>query len=947
MAPVGGGPQAAIFDMDGVITRTARLHAAAWKETFDELLRQHARAGVPYRPFDEYAEYRAYVDGKPRREGVRSFLRAREMALSEEEEENVARRKDMLFERLLNQQGAQTFPSTLTLIEALRARGIKTGVVTSSRHGRQILQAAGITALFDACLDGVDLDALGLKGKPHPDMFLRAAERLGSAPQRTMVFEDALAGVQAGRRGEFGLVVGVDRDGSGAALGRAGADIVVPDLAGLDIEQLDAAFRTHQEQVAWRIEEEGFDRTRERQMESLFAVGNGYLGVRGALDSPLVVSQCDLFIAGIYDRKHIDLPYSEIEFFTPDRGGDPYAELVPLPFPFRLEISVEGAALDFAGSYGCELRRVLDLRRGVLHHKAVYETPGGRRSTVSTRRCASLADPHLLLQEAVVTPENHWGVVALNASLRDPDLAARHPHLELIEHMKMIDLEFVHYATRTSGFQICIASRILRGPNLLRRLVSVFTNRDGADPKAAALAHLQALEGTDFDGLFTAHAAKWAGFWSNADIHVPDHPAIEQALRFGSYHLRSSASDDARVSIGARTLTGRAYEGHVFWDTEIFMLPFYLHVEPARARTLLLYRHHTLDGARRRARSLGYLGACFAWESTVTGDDVTPTRILLKSTGKEIPIFTGSQQVHVSADIAYSVWRYWQATGDEEFLVGPGAEILYETARFWASRMTRGERQHHIRGVVGPDEYHHAVDDNAYTNWMARFNLDRAAWLAQHAGVNKTEAEEWTGLAQSLYVPAPDARGVIEQFEGFFALEDYPLTKEERFKAPVSRLFDWEQINRLKLLKQADVLMLPVLFPEAFSDAVVAANYRYYEPLTDHGSSLSPSVHAAIAARIGLQEDAERYWKQSLWLDLSNTMNNSMLGVHAAAMGGTWQALIFGFLGIRFTEAGPQADARAAERLPAGWSRVELTLAYRGQAHPVTVARPPERKANQ
>jgi alpha,alpha-trehalose phosphorylase len=938
VALISGGLRAAIFDMDGVITRTAHLHAAAWKETFDDLLRCHARHGEPYRPFDERAEYRAYVDGKPRREGVRSFLRARDITLSAEEEEHVAKRKDTLFERLLREQGVETFASTLSLIKTLRARDVKTAVVTSSRHGRDILQSAGITALFDMCLDGVDLDELGLKGKPDPDMFQRAAKALDVAPAHAMIVEDAVAGVRAGRRGDFGLVVGVDRGDNAVALKRAGADVVVPDLAGLGVEELEAAFRTHQQEIAWRIEQEGFDRVRERQMESLFTVGNGYLGVRGALDSPLPGSQCDLFIAGVYDRKRADLPYSETEFLAPDRA-DQYAELVPLPFPFQLKISVEGAPLDFASPFGRELRRMLDLRCGVLHNEAVYETPGGRRTTIRTRRCASLADQHLLLQEAVVTPENHWGAVALDAPLDDADLAARYPHLERLEHMATDDLEFVRYATLASGFQICIASRVLREPNILRRLISVFTSRDGADPRAAVLAHSQALDGNRFEELFAAHAAKWADFWSKADIRVAGRPSIEQALRFGSYHLRLPAGDDARVSISARTLSGRAYEGHVFWDTEIFMLPFYLHTEPARARNLLLYRHHTLDGAHRHARDLGYRGACFAWESTVTGDDVTPTRILLKSTDKEIPIFTGSQQVHVTADIAYAVWRYWEATRDETFLAGPGADLLFETARFWASRVTRGERHYHIRGVVGPDEYHHAVNDNAYTNWMARFNLDRAAWLAQHSGINKAETEEWAGLAQSLYVPAPDERGIIEQFEGFFALGDYPLPKEERFKAPVSRLFDWKEINRMKLLKQADVLMLPLLFPEAFSDEVVAANYRYYEPLTDHGSSLSPSVHAAIAARIGLHEDSERYWKRSLWLDLSNAMDNSMLGVHPAAMGGTWQALVFGLLGVRFNEVGPQADARAAQRLPAGWDRVELTLAYRGRMHAVKVTR--------
>lgn len=318
---------------------------------------------------------------------------------------------------------------------------------------------------------------------------------------------------------------------------------------------------------------------------------------------------------------------------------------------------------------------------------------------------------------------------------------------------------------------------------------------------------------------------------------------------------------------------------------------------------------------------------------------MTPRKILLRSTGKEIPIFTGSQQVHVTADIAYAVWRYWETTLDEEFLAGPGAELLYETARFWASRAELGEGHHHIRGVVGPDEYHHSVNDNTYTNWMARFNLEKAAWVARRTGTNVQEAQEWSGIAASLFVPAPRLDGVIEQFEGFFALEDYRLAARERFKAPVSRLFDWEQINRLKILKQADVLMLPLLFPDAFSDDVVLANYRYYEPRTDHGSSLSPAVHAAIAARVGLREDAQRYFDQALWLDLSNAMDNSMLGVHPATMGGVWQALVFGFLGVRFTDAGPQPHEHAAERLPPGWKSVELALAWRNTTRYVRVER--------
>jgi beta-phosphoglucomutase family hydrolase len=934
---------AAIFDMDGVLTRTARLHAAAWKALFDAFLAARGEA-----PFDEVADYRRYVDGKPRREGLRSFLAARGIALTEEEEAVLAAKKDALFERRLHEQGVEAFASSVALIEALRALGVRIGVVTSSRHGREVLAAAGIAPLVDASLDGVDLERRALKGKPDPDMFIECARALGAAPGSTLLFEDALAGVQAGRRGGFGLVVGVDRAGQREALARAGADLVVQDLSELDAGRLEAAFRARQEEIAWRVEQEGFDASREHQMESLFAIGNGYLGVRGALDTPLPGSQADLFVAGIYDRKHPERPYSELEFLAPERGEARYSELATLSFTFTLDIRVGGEALGFAGPHARELRRVLDLARGVLTIEAEYETPGGRRTSVTTRRCACLQDAHLLLQEARVTPLGHREAIECAAPLDGRELAERHPHLERLECGAAGDAAVLRVATLDSRLEVCIASRVRVSregagePLLLRRFVSVFTSRDGGEPRAAALAHLEALDWEAFEPQLSMHSARWAAFWKAADVRIPGRAAAEQALRFGAYHLRAAAGADERVSVPARALTGRAYEGHIFWDAEIFMLPFYLHVAPELARSALLYRHHTLEGARRRAHALGYRGACFAWESTVTGDDVTPREIRLKSSGKRIPVFTGTQQIHVTADIAYAVWRYWEATRDEAFLAGPGAELLAETARFWASRVERGASHCHIRGVVGPDEYHHSVNDNAFTNWMARFNLERAAWVAGETkprGVAAGEAGHWREVAASLYCPEPNADGVIEQFEGFFALEDYALAEEGRYSAPVHRLFDWERINRLKLIKQADVLMLPFLFPDAFSDEVVAANYRYYEPLTDHASSLSPPMHAALAARLGWREEAERHWRRGLYLDLSNAMDNSPLGVHPACMGGTWQALVFGFLGVRCEEDAPRLDARAGARLPSGWRSVALTLAWRGKRYALQARR--------
>lgn len=723
---------------------------------------------------------------------------------------------------------------------------------------------------------------------------------------------------------------------------------------------------------AWRIEQEGFDPALEHSVETIFTVGNGYMGVRGALDAPLPGAAGDLLIAGVYDQKQPQQPYSEHEFLHIGHAGYPYTELVSAPFPFRVKVKVDGEALDMMNSRWRAHRRVLELREGSLYREVTFETDGARRTTMRSIRCASAADPHLLLQELNICLDNHSGMVDIDASLADPDIGAHHPHLvPLAMDATDPDTDIQCFGTRASGYTICVAScGVLVGHEaesspwrlpvtigetiVFRRYVAVYTNRDVSDPRAAAIEHARMQSHAGFEKAFAAHVASWRGTWERADISVPGSPAAEQALRFQAYHLFSAADRDPRVSVGARALTGRAYEGHVFWDVEIFMLPFYLHTFPDIARTLLGYRHHTLDGARRRAAELGFRGACYAWESTVTGDDVTPNAILLKTTGKEIPIFTGDQQIHVTADVAYGVWRYFEATQDAEFLRDTGVEILIETARFWASRVVQEGGAYHIRGVVGPDEYHHSVNDNAYTNWMARLNLEKAHWAVDWMQRNHQlawneisdrlllaagEVEHWREVAQELYVPLPNAEGVIEQFEGFFDLGDYALPKEERFKAPLSRLFDWDKINRLKLIKQADVLMLPHLFPQAFSRQTLAANYHYYEPITDHGSSLSPAIHAAIAARLGLHDDAERYWRQSLWLDLSNVMGNSVLGVHAAGMGGTWQALVFGFLGVRFTEDGPVLHPDAASRLPQRWRGVRLRLAWRGRAYPIEVTR--------
>lgn len=751
---------------------------------------------------------------------------------------------------------------------------------------------------------------------------------------------------------------------------------------------------------AWTIEQQGFDPFREREMESIFCQGNGTLGSRGFSIPMLPSSHADLMIAGVYERKLISRPYSEPEFLTEDPRGGLLSELVSFPSPFRLGLKVEGRDI-FAGSVEtAQHERALDLRNGALIQRFVFQLDSLRRVSVRSSRCISLKDPHLLLQEiqffetreslSVLGSVGEVTRIEIDFSVMDQDFQLKYPNLkrafdEYFEnHPQLGKLQRCAFLTPHSGCRIDVVSQskvmsqsqsnlreigALNSPfNLspseilkIRRWIWVI-NRSGLeaqlDLKDWDQERFKEVRDNEdyFDQQWIESDHEWKKFWKSSDIRFEGAPELEQFQRFNLYQLRIAADSPSSepssppcYSIPARGLSGRAYEGHIFWDADVFVAPFFVFNEPQIARGMLCYRHQTLNGAKKRAEKMGYSGACFAWESTLTGEDVTPSEISLKSAGVKIPIFTGSQQIHITADVAYSVWNYWEMTRDLEFFEKAGIEILIETARFWASRVEELEGRFHIRRVVGPDEYHHDVDDNAYTNWMARFNLEKAAWavetfrkppdsLNELATSLLDESVRWRDIANQMYFPMrPD--GVIEQFAGFFNLQTVELKKEELFTPPVERLFEWQKVNQLQVIKQADVLMIFYLFPDAFESKVIEANYRYYEPVTDHGSSLSPPVYAAIAAQIGRLEDAENYWRRSILLDLKNFMNNTSLGIHVGCMGATWQTLVFHLLGIRMGESGPILPDRVWQRLPRGCDAIRLNLKFRGIEFPIEISR--------
>ena len=479
----------------------------------------------------------------------------------------------------------------------------------------------------------------------------------------------------------------------------------------------------------------------------------------------------------------------------------------------------------------------------------------------------------------------------------------------------------------------------------LRKLVACTTSRDSAEPASAAAGVLGRLIQAGGAALLSAQSQAWAAVWAAADVEISAVEETQRQVRFALYHLIGSAHPDERTSIGARALAGERYRGHVFWDTETFVWPFFLFTEPQTARALLMYRYHTLNGARNKARAMGYRGALYAWESTDTGEETTPPFINVPGIGRQA-ILTGIEEHHLAADIAYAIVQYRQATEDDEFFFDYGAEMLLEIARFWASRATPGDDgRYHILKVIGPDEYHDSVDDNAYTNvmaqWALRAGLDAAAelqrrrparWqsLALELDITMNELDDWRRVADRIYTGFNPVTKLYEQFAGFFELKAADLTGHNTADKTMDVKLGWDELQKVQVLKQADVVLLMFLLWDNFAPEVREANFRFYEPRTAHDSSLSPSAHALMAARLGDMALADRYLRQAARIDLDFTRKGwagATGGVHIAALGGIWQALAFGFLGMRPSDAG----LRFEPHIPAHWGELRLPLRWRGR----------------
>jgi trehalose/maltose hydrolase-like predicted phosphorylase len=718
---------------------------------------------------------------------------------------------------------------------------------------------------------------------------------------------------------------------------------------------------------SWVLTHEGYDVLTENAVESRFALGNGFLGMRASRPysrGPTWVSWLGFirwaswprcYVAGLFDRPNT-VPA--------------VPALVPVADWSRLRIVLDGQRhLLLDGDVYTSTRR-LDMRRGLLLGETSYRARAGITLTGSELRFVSLADRAVGLQLGRFSLDRDGVDVMLEA-----DFAMAGMGMEPLQ----LDRDVCAWRTEGSGKSVAMAGsatlhadgellvpqrsfslrwswrwRSVAGQVVeLARLVTV-ARSDGlaGDPAPVAVDALARSRAIGWRGVLAAHEAARQQRWDANDVVIEgDDEDVQQAVRFAIYHLTIAANpEDERVSVGARGLTGDAYFGHVFWDTEIYLLPFYTAGWPEAARAMLMYRYHTLAGARGKAAAMGYKGALYAWESADTGEETTPESVVGPN-GELIDILTGKMEIHISADVAYAVWQYWHATGDDTFFLDAGAEILLETARFWASRaVTEADGMRHIRHVIGPDEYHEDVDDNAFTNVMARWNIvraleaidtlrtrwpERASALCDLLALGEAELADWRDAAGRIVTGLDPATGLYEQHAGYHKLEPLDLSLYADRKVPIDVLIGRERTQRSQVVKQADVVALLALLPEEFPGAAAIANFRYYEPRCAHGSSLSAGIHALVAARLGETATALRYLRQAAAADLELDPNSAG-GIRIAGLGGLWQAIVLGLGGVDLTGEMPRIDPR----LPPHWGALSFRVRWRGRTLEVRITAP-------
>lgn len=743
----------------------------------------------------------------------------------------------------------------------------------------------------------------------------------------------------------------------------------------------------------WRLVETRFSTDDLGTTESLFAVGNGYLGLRGNNEESRDAHVEGTYINGFHETWAIN--HAE-EAYGFARVGQ---TIVNVPDPKVIRLYVDDEPLHLSVADLLEYERSLDLREGVLTRDLVWRTPAGKRVRVRSRRMVPLAQRHLAIMTFEVTLLDQRASVAISSQLlnrqdkwhefadqsidrrisdggdprkaeqfnrrvlqqcgytADSDTGRLRLAYRTAESRMALGVVADHQLETTStwssdaqadGDMAKVIYRVAAEPGepiTLTKVVSFHTAQ--SVPPGELLDRCErTLDRTHEEGV----AAQFAGqrswldtFWARSDVEVHGQPEIQQAVRWNLFSILQASARAESQGVAAKGVSGSGYGGHYFWDTEIYVMPFLTYTMPWAARNALRFRYSLLDASRQRARELAQKGALFPWR-TINGHEASAYYA------------AGTAQYHIDADVAYALSQYVGATGDIDFLHREAIDILVETARLWADLgFWRDEtrRTFHIHGVTGPDEYTTVVNDNLYTNVLARFNLRRAArsvqqlaesdpdayeQLVRRTGLAEGEAEEWAACAQGMAIPYDEHLGIHPQDMHFLEREMWDLENTPLDKRPLLLNFHPLVIYRFQVLKQADVVLALFLQGEEFTPEQKRADFDYYDPITTGDSTLSAVVQSIIAAEVGYHDLALRYFLAALYVDLDDRHSNTADGVHVASTGGVWSALVGGFGGFRdIGSSNGGQQWKIDPRLPDSWDALVYRITLHGTRVRVTV----------
>ena len=763
---------------------------------------------------------------------------------------------------------------------------------------------------------------------------------------------------------------------------------------------------------AWCIRETSFDTQSNFLDETLFALGNGYIGLRGTYEEgysgPAGTSLDGTYLNGFYESEEIHYPEAAFGMAKTNQF------MLNVPNAKGIALWIEDERFDLLTGTVASYERTLDFRTGVMLRTVEWVSPQGRRVSVVSRRMVSFENKHLFAIDYQVTPLNFSGAIKLVSVLDgavknqeagdDPRVGSviSGPALHPLDSEQSETFAALIQRTGNSGFTLVSATEtILDGappPEIsknaqrleqswtitaseqqtvtLTKYGSYFSSRDypvvellwrSKDTLAQARA-------AGFDALRMEQEQYLANFSQQADVEIAGDDALQQGIHFNQLHLLQSVGRDGKTNISAKGVTGEGYEGHYFWDTEIYIFPFFLYSKPEIARKLLEYRYAGLDLARERARQMAHeQGALYPWR-TIAGVECSAY----------FP--AGSAAYHINADIAYSIKLYMDATDDQEYLIRYGAEIVMETARIWIGLGSYDRAGRFcINEVTGPDEYTALVNNNYYTNAMARMHLNFAAQIAerlqlQHpqefariaglAALGAGEPAEWRRAASLMLLPYDEALQIHAQDDSFLDKKKWDFAGTPKDKYPLLLNYHPMVIYRHQVCKQADVVLALLLLSDQFTLEDKKRDFDYYEAVTTHDSSLSSCIFSIIASEVGYHDKAYDYFMETARLDLDDTHGNTHYGVHTAAMAGTWMCVAYGFAGMRVVDG----ELRFAPTLPKQWqhytfkihfkdklievrvepSRVEyrllqgdaLELSHRGERLAVTLSAPVQSRAN-